>query len=213
MNLNQTKYELQNIISGKSSSSHDALIQTITNHIRSGKRASPMAKEKHQNKEEEANSLIDFANNHNLFLNKIDESKFISSGAEQKVYIEGDNYVIKLNDAIYYASWEDYFYNLLLNNYFFSDTAYQLLGFSQNNETLYTVVKQSFAKADDLTDLTKVKEFLNNNGFISIRNHDYYNPSLGIILEDLHDENVLTKKKLLYFIDTVFYINPDIFWN
>ena len=52
-----------------------------------------------------------------------------------------------------------------------------------------------------------------NNGFENIRNNDYYNPFLGIILEDLHDENVLTQKGILYFIDTVFYIKPNIFWK
>ena len=36
---------------------------------------------------------------------------------------------------------------------------------------------------------------------------NYYNPTLGIILEDLHDENVLTQDGILYFIDTVFYVN------
>ncbi len=44
------KHELQNLISGKSGSSYDALIQTVANHLRSGKRTSPMAKEKHQEK-------------------------------------------------------------------------------------------------------------------------------------------------------------------
>jgi len=44
-------------------------------------------------------------------------------------------------------------------------------------------------------------------------NNDYYNSSLGIILEDLHDENVITQKGVLYFIDTVFYIKPEIFWE
>ena len=44
------------------------------------------------------------------------------------------------------------------------------------------------------------------------KNNDYFNPNLGIILEDLHDENVLTANDILYFIDTVFYIKPDIFW-
>jgi len=29
---------------------------------------------------------------------------------------------------------------------------------------------------------------------------------LGLIIEDLHDENVLTQNGVLYFIDTVFYI-------
>ena len=52
---------------------------------------------------------------------------------------------------------------------------------------------------------------MTNNRFINTRNHDYYNPDLGIILEDLHDENVLTKNDILYFIDTVFFITED-FW-
>jgi hypothetical protein len=52
-----------------------------------------------------------------------------------------------------------------------------------------------------------VKTFLENNGFINKKNHDYYNEELGLILEDLHDENVLTQDGMLYFIDTVFYIN------
>lgn len=37
--------------------------------------------------------------------------------------------VIKLNDAIYYNSWEDY-----LHNYFFPDTAYELLGFTKDED-------------------------------------------------------------------------------
>ncbi|MCK6611138.1 MAG: hypothetical protein L6Q78_08860 [Bacteroidia bacterium] len=44
------------------------------------------------------------------------------------------------------------------------------------------------------------------------RNNDYVNPDLGIILEDLHDENVLTKNDMLYFIDSVFYTTKE-FWT
>lgn len=102
---------------------------------------------------------------------------------------------------------------MLLHNYFFADTAYRLLGFLENNEAFYAVVEQGFVQADALTDLNKVKLFLTNNGFVNSRNHDYYHPLLGIILEDLHDENVITQKALLYFIDTVFYINSDVFWS
>jgi len=50
------------------------------------------------------------------------------------------------------------------------------------------------------------------NGFENNRNNDYINKKLGIILEDLHDENVLTSKDVLYFIDTVFYLTED-FWD
>ena len=50
-----------------------------------------------------------------------------------------------------------------------------------------------------------------NNGFNNTRNNDYFNPELGIILEDLHDENVLTENGILQFIDTVFYLTDDFF--
>lgn len=96
--------------------------------------------------------------------------------------------------------------NLLLNNFFFPDTAYQLIGFYEQDEVLYAVVEQKFVQSDKETELENVKQFLNSNGFINTRNNDYYHPQIGIILEDLHDENVLTFKNNLFFIDTVFYL-------
>ena len=172
-----------------------------------------MAEEKHQDKAQETARLIDFAKSNDLILEYVPEDQFIASGAEQKVYILESKSVIKLNDAIYYASWEDYFYNLLLHNYFFADTAYRLLGFYHSAEAFYAVVQQPYIKADALTDLIAVRKFLATNGFANNRWNDYINTELGLILEDLHDENVLTRKNLLYFIDTVFYIEPTKFWN
>lgn len=213
MNVKQVKHELQNILSGKSSYSYDATIQSIASYLRTSQKASPLAETKHQNKQQETKRLISFAEKNKLFYDYLDKTKYISEGAEQKVYIKNQQYVLKLNDSIYYASWEDYFQNLLLHNYFFADTAYQFLGFYIDDDTLFAVVKQPYVNADNLTDLTVVKQFLQANGFINTRNHDYYHNELGIILEDLHDENVLTRKEVLYFIDTVFYINPDVFWK
>ena len=213
MNQKELKNELQNIISGKSSFSHDAVIQTVAYHLRTSKKTGPMASEKHKNKNKEKDQLLKFADKHNLIIKNIDDSKYLSEGAEQKVFIKDKDYVIKLNDTIYYASWEDYFKNLLLHNYFFSDTAYYLLGFYPKKNDLFAVVKQNYIKADKITDLNYVKLFLANNGFANTKNNDYFNPKLGVILEDLHDENVLTKSNILYFIDTVFYIEPNIFWK
>lgn len=212
MKTNQIKYELQNLISGKSSSSYDALIQTTARYLRSGKKTGPMAEEKHQNKTQETEKLIEFAKLNNLLIS-INLSNFVSEGAEQKVYIKDEKSVIKLNDSIYYASWEDYFHNLLLHNYFFSDTAYKLLGFNIRDENLYAVVEQPYIEADKLVNLKDVRQFLTNNGFINKRRHDYYHPELGIIIEDLHDENVLSNKDYLCFIDTVFFIDSDVFWR
>ena len=120
----------------------------------------------------------------------------------------------KFNDSIYYVSWLDYLNNLLLNNYFFPDTAYELLGFYKSNtDVIYALVAQNYVASNQQTDLENVKQFLENNGFNNTKNHDYYNAELGINLEDLHDENVLTANGILYFIDTVFYIKPNIFWD
>lgn len=74
------------------------------------------------------------------------------------------------------------------------------------DQIIYALLEQPFVTANESTDLEKVAEFMLENGFVNTRNHDYFNSELGIILEDLHDENVLTKDGVLYFIDTVFYM-------
>ncbi|HSZ87701.1 MAG TPA: hypothetical protein VK787_16825 [Puia sp.] len=54
-----------------------------------------------------------------------------------------------------------------------------------------------------------IKTFLTYNGFENVRRYDYYNKQLGLLLEDIHDENVLTDTSTLFFIDTVFYIDVN----
>lgn len=212
MDINSIKYELQNLISGKGGTRYDAPIQAVSQYLRSSQKAGPMAEEKHQNKSQEASRLIQYARDHRILIDRIPLENYISHGAEQKVYINGDTHVLKLNEGVYYASWEDYFHNLLLHNYFFADTAYELIGFCELESRLHTVVRQPYVQADMLTDLAAISEFMEANGFENTRRHDYYNPQLGIIIEDLHDENVLSSGGLLYFIDTVFYIVPEKFW-
>ncbi len=78
-------------------------------------------------------------------------------------------------------------------------------------ETLFAVVNQPYVKTTEKTDLQLVKNFMFENGFLNTRNNDYHHPELNIILEDLHDENVLTKNGVLQFIDTVFYIQDKFY--
>ena len=200
------KDEIKHIISGTSKNCTGTIIQTIASFLRRSETSSGLVKEDKYFKKEETKNLIDFIAENNLWYPNINLENYISEGAEQKVYIKSDESVLKLNDAIYYLSWLDYFQNLLLHNYFFPDTSYKLLGFYTMDKNLYAVVEQPFVKATDKTDLDKVRTFLENNGFTNIRNNDYRNDYLGIILEDLHDENVLTQNGVQYFIDTVFYI-------
>ncbi|WP_286862934.1 MULTISPECIES: hypothetical protein [Sphingobacterium] len=136
---------------------------------------------------------------------------FISEGAEQRVYKFDDLNVIKLNPSIFYEYWLDYFNSLLIHNFFFSSTNYDFLGFKIIDEQLYALVKQQFVIANETTDLQSVRSFLEYNSFRNTRNNDYISDDLGLIFEDLHDENVLTKDGILYFIDTVFYISKKFF--
>jgi hypothetical protein len=209
---NHLKNELHNIISGKSQVSFGTTIQAIASYLNDGSKSSIETQDSKQIREQETKRLERLITDRNLWINDIDFSQYVSEGAEQRVYLKDSEHVLKLNDAIYYSYWKDYFHNLLLHNFFFPDTAYELLGFTKETENLYAVVKQPFVTITQETDLNKVKAFLESNGFFNNRNNDYVNIKLGIILEDLHDENVLTKNDVLYFIDTVFYITKE-FWS
>lgn len=209
---NDLKNELHNVLSGKSEVRFGTIIQTIACYLNNGTQTSSRIEVEKSFKKQETKILEDYISEKNLWIKDIDFSQYVSEGAEQKVYLKDSEHVLKLNDSIYYNSWKDYLYNLLLHNYFFSDTAYELKGFTKENEVLYAVVQQNYVSITSSTNLDKVKEFLTVNGFKNNRNNDYINEELGIILEDLHDENVLTQNEILYFIDTVFYLTEK-FWH
>jgi hypothetical protein len=207
---NHLKHELYNVLSGKSQVRFGAIIQSIASYLNDGTQTSAIIEDEKHFKKQETKRLENYISEKNLWID-IDLTQYVSEGAEQKVYLKDTENVLKLNDSIYYNSWKDYLDNLLLHNYFFPDTAYDLIGFTKDNEILYAVVQQSYVSITSNTDLNQVKEFLTLNGFENNRNNDYINPELGIILEDLHDENVLTRNEVLYFIDTVFYLT-EAFW-
>lgn len=206
------KYELQNIISRNGQVRNGKAIQTITDFLRRKEKAVSGTKETKFGKDEETECLKEFISASNLWYNEIDNSMYIGEGAEQKIYECSDpNFVLKINDSIFYSFWQDYFNSLLIHNYFFPHLSYELLGFTILNQKLYSVVKQPYVRATESTDLENVKEFLLENGFINKKNNDYFHPELSIILEDLHDENVLTSEGVLQFIDTVFYITDEFY--
>ena len=86
-----------------------------------------------------------------------------------------------------------------------------MLGFKIINKKIFAVVKQRFVKADEIVDLEQLKSFLEFNIFRNVRNNDYQNDELGLIFEDLHDENVLINNGILYFIDTIFYLTDNFY--
>ncbi len=206
------KHELQNIISGDGSVRYGENIKTIRNHLRRQKEAISRSQEKEFDKEQETKILIEYIDKTKFWMSEVDASKYIGEGAEQKVYEYPDpRYVMKLNDSIFYRSWNDYFNSLLIHNFFFENVAYNLIGFTRLETLLHAVVIQPYIKTSENTNLDNVVKLLEANGFINRKNNDYYHPELGIIIEDLHDENVLTSEGVLQFIDTVIYLADEFY--
>ncbi len=188
------------ILSQQSEISYAQAIQQVERLKKTSKVSSSL-------KKEQAEFLIQYCNSHNLFLSTLPvKEQFIAKGGEATVYLSIDRRnVIKLNDAVYYATWLEFFNSVLLHNILFPHTSYQLLGVSIVDNKLMAVLEQPYIISDSLVDLADIKEFLEYNGFKNTKRQDYKNDEMGLILEDMHDENVLRNADTLFIIDSVFY--------
>jgi hypothetical protein len=88
------KHELQNIISGKSQVRYGDAIQAIASYLRRGKSTSITFESSKQNKIEEAKNIRQFCDQNNFWNANIDINSFVSSGAEQKVYLHQDEFTV-----------------------------------------------------------------------------------------------------------------------
>ena len=118
----------------------------------------------------------------------------IAEGAEQQVYLDYSGLsVIKTNDAIMHGTWLEFFDRIALHNWLFPEVAYQLSGFTKVKSRLGAIIHQPFIKSERGASREEVENDMVKRRFIRLKNDDYFNPALGIILEDLHDENVLNR--------------------
>jgi hypothetical protein len=129
---NQLKNELHNIISGKNQVRYGAAIQAITGYLRNGTQSGSKVEITKQIRQQETKKIEDYISQESLWINSIDFSQYVSEGAEQRVFFKDSYHVLKLNDAIYYTLWVDYFVNLLFHNFFFLYTAYDLTDFDND---------------------------------------------------------------------------------
>jgi hypothetical protein len=159
-------------------------------------------------KEKQVTALVQWAKDKGCWMEEPPEKQqYLTRGGESLVFQDTDNrHVIKLNDAVYYATWLEYFDSLAIHNILFPDTAYTLSGFTWYNKVLHAVLRQPFIATESTAALADIRIYLEHNGFVHTRRNDYRHEKLGLILEDMHDENVLAAQNLLFFIDTVFYI-------
>ncbi len=161
--------------------------------------------------EEEA--LLSFVKQEGLWISETDfknkyENLKIGEGAEQKVYLgKNGKTVIKVNSGIFHGSWLEYFNRLIYHSFLFPSAKYNTIGFTIENKMFAVITEQFFFVLDKGAPREKVESYLNQHGFVRTKNDDYYNSEIGIILEDLHDENVfMDEHKILIFIDPVIYL-------
>ena len=208
---NDTRTKLENIVRGIVLEGEEDNCTAARNLLCASFRTSTTVKKDFENqsiiKEEQAALLRSYSANKNWWVHDVPgDTQFLARGGEAQIYLDTDNRnVIKINDAVYYTTWLEFFNSVVIHNLLFQDTAYTFLGFTEKNNSLHAVLKQPFIRSDASVDLSAVKELLGYNGFENTKRNDYYNKELGLILEDIHDENVIVNSENLFFIDTVFY--------
>ncbi|MDX1935923.1 MAG: hypothetical protein SFU21_02335 [Flavihumibacter sp.] len=212
---NDTTNKIQDIISGTYIDWQTDTCTATRNFLCGSYLPSTTVKKDFENnskvKKEQEIALVKYVNDINLWMETPPETdRFLTEGGEAAVYLSPDGMsVIKLNDAIYYSTWLDFFTSLLLHNQIFQATKYELIGFVKNHGCLQAALSQQFVISDSAVNLSDVKFFLEYNGFENTKRNDYYNSELGIILEDIHDENVIINSGIIFFIDTVFYVDLE----
>lgn len=215
MLAHEKQNELEVIIQGKSILGREDNLTATRNYLSkrfsTNRKAERNFESKRIVKKAQKDCLIEFITSNSLWFKEgISDINFLTEGGEAKVHFSKEkNTVIKLNDGIYYSTWLDFLNSVIIHNLLFSDTAYILLGFVEMDNSLFAVLSQPFIIADAATDLAVVKTFLELNGFKNTKRNDYYSAELGLILEDMHDENVLVRNENLFFIDTVFYLDTQ----
>jgi len=206
-----TRHKIENITSGAIIEGEPNHCSTIRNSLCSRFATSTTVKKDFESKaifkEEQALLIEAYCTEHELwYKERPGEDLYLTRGGEAMVYLHPDHrHVIKLNDAIYYATWLEFFNSILLHNLIFENTSYNLLGFVKEEGTLYAALEQSFILSDAQVELDDIKKILEFNGFKNSRRNDYIHEQLGLILEDMHDENVIVNSETLFFIDSVFY--------
>ena len=208
----ETRQQLQHIIRGTIIEGQNDTCKAVRNHLCASFSTSRTVKKDFEGqsiiKKKQVAALKAYALQHHLWITDLSAyGQYLTHGGEATVYLAADQKnVIKLNNAVYYATWLEYLNSLVLHNLFFSDTAYTFLGFTEIDNELVAIVEQRYISADGMADLEHIRQLLRFNGFENTKRQDYFNKEFGLILEDLHDENVIAKDDLLFFIDTVFYI-------
>ena len=122
---NDTRSKIKNITAGNVIEGGTDTCTEIRNYLCTGFPTSTTVKTNFEGKllikKEQAKFLETFSKKNNLWLKKLPAPEtYFARGGEAMVYLDSDGrHVIKQNDAIYYATWLEFFDSLVLHNLFF----------------------------------------------------------------------------------------------
>jgi hypothetical protein len=116
-------------------------------------------------------------------------------GMEHSVYPDGW-FWFKANSAEMQRTWLRYFHRLALHQVLFPETGLEFLGFIKSETgKLYSVTRQPHVHALRGATQNEVETEMKLRGYVRISDMpdhpDYYNPTAGIMIDDLHDQNVV----------------------
>ena len=186
----EIRSKLQDIVRGISPQGEGDRCSTVRSILIKSFGASPTIKGEFESrsiiKEKQIEFLKIYAKESGLWLESLSpQPEYLTKGGESKVYLAADGLnVIKVNDAIYYATWAEYFNSLVLHNLLFPNTTYSLLGFIENDGKLNAALSQPFIEGQQAK-LENIKDLLSFNGFENTKRQDYYNKEFGLVLEDI----------------------------
>ena len=121
MFTNDVRKKLENIIAGISIEEHTDTCTSIRNRLCTSFATSPTTKRDFEGKqlikEEQSKFLQKLATSESLWISEIPaDCAYLTHGGEAQVYINPvELHVLKLNDAVYYATWLEYFNSLVIH--------------------------------------------------------------------------------------------------
>ena len=134
--------------------------------------------------------------------------KFSDRGSENEIYVSSDGTcVYKLNDFRYSDdNLTAFFDRIAAHNHYFPDCGYQLIGFAENQEgQTCAVLYQPFIVADREATDEEIKIELQQLGFRSEMDGEYFTNGIHDIFDALPNNVLMGIDGRLYFIDTIIY--------
>lgn len=127
-------------------------------------------------------------------------------------YDEASHRWFKRNNMFMHSTYLEFLHRMALHNYHFPEAPVKLEGFVMHEDTLMPVMSQPHVQAERGATKAEVVEYMKKLGFKHKTGVDFYNPETGVIVEDLHDENVLVNPEdptHMYIVDPIIFLDDE----